>query len=52
MAEYIGRYIESDIIPSISKICYGCIHWTPGFRRCEAFPKGIPMIIWMGENNH
>ena len=46
------RYIESDIIPTFSGICGWCEHWTPGFRKCAAFPKEIPMAIWMAENDH
>jgi len=40
-------------IPVFSSVCTFCKHWDqkPG-RTCEAFPKGIPMEIWMGENKH
>ena len=41
-------------IPRFSKICNLCIHlhnYGLG-RTCDAFPEGIPMTIWLGENNH
>lgn len=44
--------IEGDLIPSVSKICGGCSHWNPLETTCKAFPEGIPMEIWMGENPH
>ena len=41
-------------IPKFSKVCNLCIHLhNYGLERtCDAFPKGIPMTIWLGENSH
>jgi len=40
-------------IPQYSKICTFCKHNdAEEDRKCEAFPKGIPMEIWTGENDH
>lgn len=45
--------------PIISDVCFWCARWHamlvhpgPERRVCEAFPDGIPMEIWLGENNH
>ncbi len=51
MSHKIG-IIESDEISSISCICSSCKHWIPGLRECAAFPDGIPLVIWTGENDH
>ncbi len=42
-------------IPAYSYTCTLCAHLhdspdRPG--RCQAFPDGIPMEIWMGRNRH
>lgn len=41
-------------IPVYSDVCTLCRHFTRvyGKRECRAFPEGIPMEIWMGENPH
>ncbi len=42
-----------DPIPVYSDICTYCRHWHVGpGHTCAAFPEGIPMPIWLGENNH
>jgi len=40
-------------IPVFSDVCSHCAHWfIETGRKCEAFPDGIPMEIWMGKNKH
>ena len=40
-------------IPVYSRVCLPCRHLTDsGNRRCRAFPDGIPMPIWKGQNKH
>lgn len=40
-------------IPVYSEVCTFCKHIIvePG-RKCKAFPDGIPLEIWLGENDH
>jgi hypothetical protein len=40
-------------LPMFSDVCAYCKRWTrePG-RKCQAFPQGIPLEIWLGENDH
>jgi len=34
-------------------VCLGCKHLEDkDFGTCKAFPKGIPVGIWNGENDH
>ena len=41
---------EPDLL---SKICTTCKHLNdPVLMRCMAFPKGIPLKIWNGDNDH
>lgn len=40
-------------LPAFSEICIHCRHLDPsGERKCAAFPGGIPLPIWLGENDH
>ena len=40
-------------IPIFSEVCTYCNHLDlSGERKCAAFPTGIPLPIWLGENNH
>jgi hypothetical protein len=42
-------------IPSVSEICWNCLYFggkSPADRTCKAFPGGIPLKIWLGENDH
>lgn len=41
-------------IPFISETCATCRHLrNDGIgRTCDAFPDGIPIIIWDGRNDH
>jgi len=44
--------VESDLVSQFSDTCFSCKHWDIGLRACSAFPEGIPLPIWMGENDH
>jgi hypothetical protein len=44
--------IESDALPMVSPTCFTCRHLRAGYRDCSAFPEGIPLEIWMGDNDH
>lgn len=40
-------------VPLYSPVCSSCMHQDEsGDRRCAAFPGGIPLPIWLGENDH
>jgi len=41
-------------IPIVSRVCTFCeyLDTSKGKRICKAFPKGIPMEIWLGKNKH
>ena len=41
-------------IPFLSEVCAFCRHLRKDGigRTCDAFPDGIPLLIWRGENRH
>ncbi|HEX4950538.1 MAG TPA: hypothetical protein VFZ34_27980 [Blastocatellia bacterium] len=41
-------------VPVFSEVCTYCIHenYSIDGPRCNAFPDGIPMAIWLGEHDH
>jgi hypothetical protein len=47
--------IDAELaMPSISPVCTWCCHLRDyGVdHQCDAFPNGIPMEIWKGQNDH
>jgi len=53
----MSRTVKRDcnMISGVSEVCTFCKHFDdeqPLARRCAAFPKGIPLPIWNGENDH
>lgn len=38
-------------ISLLSPVCTFCRHQA-AYRRCAAFPEGIPLAIWLGKNTH
>jgi len=54
--------MEDDLIcgtPHAPPVCYRCAHYSfnvytnpDGFRRCSAFPDGIPDAIFIGGIDH
>ena len=48
---FIDRGYED--VALYSPVCTFCAHEDKGSaRRCTAFPGGIPLPIWLGENDH
>lgn len=51
-----GNFVHDrghETIPVYSEVCTYCKHLDlTSDRTCSAFPDGIPMPIWMGENSH
>jgi len=44
---------EYESVPNFSPVCSFCAHQDSDVaRRCAAFPGGIPLPIWLGENDH
>lgn len=42
-------------ISVVSRVCTHCANFdisNPIVRQCAAFPDGIPLPIWKGENDH
>jgi len=52
----MSKYILDDRgldIKIYSPTCFYCKHLlSPENRTCEAFPNGIPLEIWNGDNDH
>lgn len=47
-----GIYAKVDGL-QIKSRCLHCKHiFHAVFRTCEAFPRGIPEVIWIGEVDH
>lgn len=47
--------LDGPEIPLLSRVCTYCRHFRAGEgRTCDAFPArdGIPLEIWLGENDH
>lgn len=42
----------SDGMTETSPVCHTCANWAPGTTSCKAFPKGIPLDILTGKNDH
>src|SRR5215212_4515424 len=52
--EIVFTIDDSDLhIPTFSYVCSRCRHeFARTHRACAAFPDGIPMKIWLGQNDH
>lgn len=58
MASSKGVTIDGDRVSLFSGVCSRCQHFNDsspfegGSMTCKAFPAGIPIEIWNGENTH
>jgi len=49
----MARTIRIDDTPILSPVCTFCRNLVSTTNRtCRAFPKGIPLVIWNGDNKH
>lgn len=47
-----GYYrLDGPRLPIFSSVCSYCTHYQLR-RKCQAFPDGIPLEIWLGKNPH
>ena len=47
------HHLDGDDLPIYSPTCAGCVHLRDlATRTCDAFPGGIPPVIWRGDNRH
>lgn len=47
--------LDGESVSTFSEVCTLCRHFDerdPLARRCAAFPEGIPLPIWEGEDTH
>lgn len=54
LEKYKDRSAEFKI-SVVSGVCSKCVHFDRAnavARQCSAFPNGIPLPIWNGENDH
>ena len=58
LADIREKYKDKSVefkISVVSRVCSFCQRFdrtNPVARKCSAFPEGIPLEIWKGENDH